>query len=90
MQVLIVETPVTWNYYPENVTVVLGVNDTVVWVSHSLAYDTVTGVNGTLGSGPIAPGGTFSHTFTAPGMYPYQCVYHPWMTGTVKVLAGAG
>jgi len=89
-QVLIVETPVTWNYYPQNVTVVIGVNNTVVWVSHSLAYDTVTGANGTFSSGQIAPGGTYSYTFTDPGTYTYRCIYHPWMTGTVVVKAGTG
>jgi plastocyanin len=87
-QVLIVETPVTWNYYPPSITVVIGVNNTVTWVSHSLAYDTVTGANGTFSSGSIAPGSTFSYTFTSPGTYPYRCIYHPWMTGTVIVLAG--
>jgi len=87
VQVLIVETPVTWNYYPESVTVVIGVNNTVTWVSHSLAYDTVSAVNGTFASGSIAPGTTFSYTFTAPGTYPYRCIYHPWMVGTVIVLA---
>jgi plastocyanin len=90
VHVLIVETPVSWNYYPENVTVVMGVNNTVTWVSHSLAYDTVTGVNGTLASGSIAPGQTFTYTFTSPGTYPYRCIYHPWMVGTVRVLAGTG
>jgi len=87
VQVLIVETPVTWNFYPASVTVVIGVNSTVTWISHSLAYDTVTGVNGTFDSGSIAPGSTFSYTFTSPGTYVYRCVYHPWMTGTVKVLS---
>ncbi len=86
VQVLIVETPVTWNYYPQAITVVLGVNNTVTWVSHSLAYDTVTGNNGTFASGSIPPGSTFSYTFTTPGTYPYRCIYHPWMTGTVVVL----
>jgi plastocyanin len=87
VKVIIVETPVSWNYSPANVTVVVGVNSTVTWVSHSLAYDTVTGLNGTFSSGSIAPGQTFTHTFTRPGIYPYRCVYHPWMVGTVTVLA---
>jgi plastocyanin len=87
VQVSIVETPVSWNYNPANVTVMIGVNSTVTWVSHSLAYDTVTGVNGTFSSGSIAPGQTFSYTFTRPGIYPYRCIYHPWMVGTVTVLA---
>lgn len=87
VQVVIVETPLTWNYLPDRVTVVIGVNDTVTWVSHSLASDTVTGINSTLSSGSIAPGASFSYSFTKPGTYPYQCIYHPWMKGTVVVLA---
>ncbi len=87
VQVLILETPITWNFQPQSVTVVIGLNNTVVWVSHSLAYDTVTGTNSSLSSGQIAPGATFSYTFNEPGVYPYECIYHPWMTGTVRVLA---
>ncbi len=86
-QVLIVETPVTWNYYPQAITVVLGVNNTVTWVSHSLAYDTVTGVNSSINSGSIPPEGHFTYTFATAGTYPYRCIYHPWMTGTVRVVA---
>jgi len=87
VQVLIVETPVTWNFNPQHIKVVLGVNNTVTWVSHSLAYDTVTGQNSSLSSGSIPPGGTFTYTFSSPGTYPYRCVYHPWMTGTIAVVA---
>ena len=86
VKVYIVETPISWDFSPANVTVVIGVNNTVTWVSHSVAYDTVTG-NGTFSSGSIAPGQEYTYTFTAPGTYPYRCVYHPWMVGTVKVLA---
>ena len=85
--VYIAETPVTWQYSPQTVRVVLGVNASVTWVSHSIAYDTVTSRDGSFGSGVIAPGGTFTHTFTEPGVYDYYCQYHPWMTGTVIVLA---
>jgi plastocyanin len=88
VRVLILETPVTWAYSPDQVTVVIGVNNTVTWVSRSLSYDTVTGVNGTFDSGSIAPGQTFSHTFTSPGTFSYLCVYHPWMAGSVRVLPG--
>jgi plastocyanin len=89
VRVLILETPITWAYSPESVSVVIGVNNTVTWVSHSLSFDTVTGVNGTFDSGSIAPGQTFSYTFTSPGTYRYLCIYHPWMVGTVTVLAGS-
>jgi len=33
--------------FPQNITLVMGVNNTVTWVSHSLTYDTVTSNNGT-------------------------------------------
>ena len=85
--VSILETPVTWNYSPQQIKVVLGVNSTVTWVSRSISYDTVTDRGGTFGSGAIPPGGTFTHTFTSPGVYSYYCLYHPWMTGTVTVVA---
>jgi plastocyanin len=85
--IFIVDTPVSWQYSPQNIKVVIGVNATVTWVSHSISYDTVTDRLGAFGSGPIAPGQTFAHTFSAPGVYPYYCLYHPWMTGTVTVEA---
>ena len=92
--VYIEETPVTWQFSPENITVVLGENNTVTWVSHSISYDTVTGrgfSEASCGTGfascPIPPGQTFTYTFTAPGTYQYYCKYHPWMQGTVTVVA---
>jgi len=93
--VYIAETPVSWQYSPQNITVVLGHNNTVTWVSHSISYDTVTGreaKGGQCGVGfsscPIAPGQTFTYTFTEAGVYQYYCVYHPWMSGEVTVLSG--
>ena len=92
--VYIAETPVYWQYSPQNITVVLGQNSTVTWVSHSISYDTVTergSSGGQCGVGfsscPIAPGQTYTYTFTKPGVYQYYCIYHPWMTGEVTVLS---
>jgi len=87
VDVLILETPVTWAYSPQNVTVVIGVNNTVTWDSHSISYDTVTALDGSFDSGSISPGHLFTYTFTKPGSYAYTCVYHPWMVGNVKVVA---
>jgi plastocyanin len=87
--VYIAETPVSWQYMPKDIKVVLGVNSTVTWVSRSISYDTVTDSGGAFSSGPIAPGQTFSFTFSRAGTYAYHCQYHPWMTGTVTVLPGA-
>jgi plastocyanin len=88
--VYISETPISWQYSPQNITVVVGVNSTVTWVSRSIAYDTVTARDGTFGSGTIPPGGKYSFTFETPGTYQYYCVYHPWMTGSVRVLGSPG
>jgi len=84
--VYIVETPVSWQYSPRNITVVVGLNNTVLWVSHSTSYDTVTSDGGFFYSGPIQPGGSFSHTFAVPGVYRYHCAFHPWMVGQVTVV----
>jgi plastocyanin len=31
-------------------------------------------------------GSTWSHTFTTAGTYPYYCMIHPMMTGTIVVI----
>jgi plastocyanin len=85
--VYIMETPISWQYSPDNLVVVAGVNSTVTWVSHSISYDTVTDNRGAFGSGAIPPGGSFTFTFKLPGVYHYRCLYHPWMTGTITVLS---
>ena len=76
------------SYLPSPVTVVIGVNNTVMWVNNDSAPHTVTANDGTFGSSNIAPTGTFTYTFTTPGTYEYHCIYHPWMLGTVIVKAG--
>lgn len=88
--VYIEETPLSWNYEPSNITVVIGINNTVTWISHSISYDTVTDVAGSFSSPPIPPGGTYSHTFVREGVYKYYCVYHPWMVGYITVKTRTG
>jgi plastocyanin len=84
--VYILETPVTWQYSPQNIVVVIGVNNTVVWTSHSLSEDTVRSSTGIFNSGALHPGQSWSYTFTKPGVYNYSCAFHPWMKGSVTVL----
>ena len=74
-------------FAPNAITVVLGVNNTVVWTNNDSSPHTVTSNGGTFNSGNMAPGQTYAYTFTAPGTYEYHCTYHPWMTGTVIVKA---
>jgi len=76
------------SYSPDPVTVVIGVNNTVMWVNNDSAPHTVTANDGSLDSGNLAPTGTFTFSFTTPGTYHYHCIYHPWMVGTIIVKVG--
>lgn len=80
-------------YRPQTVTVAVGLNSTVVWTNHDRvphyleADDPVSDpgfAEAIEGAMPIAPGESFSYTFTKPGTYGYHG--KPWMRGTVVVL----
>jgi nitrite reductase (NO-forming) len=72
-------------YSPDTITVVVGVNNTVVWTNDDMMPHTVTASNKLFDSGNMNTGDTFSYTFLNPGVYTYGCSYHPWMKGTVIV-----
>lgn len=74
-------------YSPSNITIVIGVNNTVKWVNYDSMPHTVTAVDGSFDSGNLDPGQSFVHTFNTPGTYVYVCIYHHWMEGTVIVIA---
>jgi len=79
-------------FSPANVTVILGINNTVVWTNNDSAAHTVTSASTPAGvkafdSGIFAPDATFTETFTVPGTYEYYCTLHPWMAGIVVVKA---
>jgi len=76
-------------YAPDSITVVLGVNSTVVWTNNDNSPHTVTANVGSFYSGNMAPGESYSYTFTKAGVYDYHCTYHPWMVGSVTVKAGS-
>jgi len=71
---------------PANVTVVIGVNNTVTWVNGDSITHTVTSYTGAFNSGPLNPSYKFTHTFLTPGVYSYYCEVHPFMKGTVTVI----
>jgi plastocyanin len=78
-------------YSPDRIMVVIDVNNTVTWTNDDVDYHTVTSPAGTglISSGDMAPGATYSNTFTTRGTYIYICAYHTWMEGTVVVEAAA-
>jgi plastocyanin len=79
-----VEVTMTANrFHPGTIRVAAGA--TVIWRNTSDIPHTVTG-NG-FDSGMIAPGASYSRTFTQPGSYSYWCTPHrqAGMVGTVLV-----
>jgi plastocyanin len=73
-------------YMPDPVTVPAGAS--VAWTNLDNAPHTSTGIGDAilaLDSGAIVFGQTFTQQFDTPGTYPYYCVYHPNMLGTVIV-----
>jgi len=74
-------------YSPQQIVVVIGVNNTVTWVNNDNVPHTVTAKDGSFDSGNLNPGQSFTYTFTKAGTYAYTCTYHSWMNGTVIVLA---
>ncbi len=76
-------------WFPSVVNVNIG--DTVTWSNDDTAAHTVT--SGTAGGGPdgnfdsslFMAGTTFSWTADKSGEFPYVCMVHPWMVGTVIV-----
>ena len=76
-------------FSPQNVTVVIGSNNTVQWTNNDVTIHSVTSITGdptTFNSGPISPGGKYQYTFTVPGVYKYYCTFHPtWMHGQITV-----
>lgn len=75
-------------FAPSTLVVVIGVNNTVTWLNSDTAHHTVTSTSAVqpFNSGDMAPGQTYTFTFTVPGTYSYVCAYHTWMKATVKVL----
>jgi len=80
------------NFSPANVTLVIGVNNTIVLKNEDMADHTLTSnpgdsfsfdtgdISGLSSSAPIV--------FTTPGVYPYHCTFHPAsMHGTITVVA---
>lgn len=73
-------------FAPKELTVTVGT--TVTWKNEDSVAHTVTAgqrgsPSGLFDSGELAPGETFSFTFSQAGTYPYFCAAHANMDGTV-------
>jgi len=80
-------------YLPYSISTQMG--ETIIWFNQDSAAHTVTsgnaadGPDGVFDSSLFMAGTTFSHTFEAPGEFPYFCMVHPWMDGVVTVINSA-
>src|SRR5690348_1171129 len=68
-------------------TIQVSAGTTVTWTNNDQTTHTVTADDGSFDSGDVAPGGTFSMTFTTPGTFAYHCKIHPFMTASIVVMA---
>jgi len=75
--------------YPVNLTVTIGVDNTIEWVNKDTQAHTATAIvspqQPLFNSGLILPGKTFSITLTVPGTYRYTCAWHNWLAGQIIV-----
>ena len=70
-------------FTPATLTITAGT--TVIWKNEDDSPHRIGDKNGTLKSAALDTDDTFSHTFAAPGEYPYICTIHPYMVGKIIV-----
>ncbi len=68
-------------------TTTIHVGDTITWSNNGPSSHTATASGGSFNTGILKKGQSASHTFTQPGTYAYVCQIHPFMHGTIVVLA---
>ena len=76
-------------YIPADIVISAGTS--VMWENEDNAAHLATsgtpadGPDGIFDSGMIMGAGIFEYEFSDKGVFPYYCVVHPWMVGTVTV-----
>ncbi|WP_206957260.1 cupredoxin domain-containing protein [Trinickia acidisoli] len=66
-------------------TVIVHRGDSVVWVNKDLVAHTASTNAKGFDSGSIAPEASWRYVASRSGRYPYQCLFHPTMHGTLIV-----
>lgn len=74
-----------FQFNPRTVTVHVGA--TITWTNDGPSAHTATARDGSFDTGLLRKGASASHTFSQAGTYTYFCRIHPFMHGTVIVLA---
>ncbi len=77
-----------YQFSPGSLTIHVG--ETVTWINNGPSVHTATASNGSFDTGNLQKGASASHTFTQAGAFTYFCRIHPFMHGTIVVLAPSG
>ena len=73
-----------WAFEPA--TLEAGPGDTLVWTNHDVVPHTATTKDGSMDSGVIRPGASWSFVVpSAAAQLDYLCSFHPTMTGAISV-----
>jgi LPXTG-motif cell wall-anchored protein len=76
-----------FKFSPSGVTVNVG--DTVTWSNNGPTAHSATANDGSFDTGIMSKGGSGSHTFSQAGTFSYICTPHPFMKGTITVVAAS-
>jgi plastocyanin len=76
-----------FHFSPGTTTVHVG--DAITWTNDGPSPHSATANNGSFDTGVLQKGASASHTFTQAGTFTYFCKVHPFMHGTIVVLAAA-
>jgi LPXTG-motif cell wall-anchored protein len=76
-----------FSFGPATITVNAG--ERVTWTNSGPSAHSASARDGSFDTGTFAKGGSRSHTFTKAGSFAYICTPHPFMRGTVRVLAAS-
>jgi plastocyanin len=81
------ETIADFSFSPRTITIEPG--ETITWRNDGPSPHSATADDGSFDTGVLARGSKSAHTFKRPGTYTYHCTPHPFMRGTVRVLAAS-
>lgn len=68
-------------------TLAVRVGTRITFINHDQTAHTATALGGAFGTGTIEPGQRRSIVLDRAGTYRYHCLFHAFMTGTIKVVA---
>jgi plastocyanin len=68
----------------------IATGSTVTWKNGDGPTHTVTATDKSFGAQELAQGKSYAHTFASAGKHAYYCSIHPFMKGTITVVAPYG